>query len=128
AAALRCQAVLEAVRGRFAPARQILNSARATLEELGLSAELHQLTNYAGMIELLAGDPAAAEPHFRAARDGFTALGVDAGAAQAAALLARALVDQGRDQEAIEQTRFAEQHAGGYLKTTITWLGARAEA
>jgi tetratricopeptide (TPR) repeat protein len=125
AAALRCQAVLEAVRGRFVPAREILDSARVTLQELGLSTELHELGDYAGMIELLAGDPLAAETHFRAALDGFTTLGVGPGAGQAAALLARALVEQGRDAEAIEHTRFAEEHAGGYLKTIITLLGRR---
>jgi ketosteroid isomerase-like protein len=128
AIALRCQAVLEAVRGRFDPARAILETARVTLHELGLSWELQELAIHAGLVELLAGDPAAASVQLQSARDGFTTLGVDVGAAQAAALLARALVEQDRDDEAIEQTRFAEQHAGGDLKTTIAWCGARAEA
>jgi ketosteroid isomerase-like protein/tetratricopeptide (TPR) repeat protein len=128
AIALRCQAVLEAVRGRYDPARAVLATARTTLHELGLSWELHELAIHAGIVELLAGDPAAAEAELRAARDGFTALGVDVRAAQAAALLARALVELGRDDDAIEHTRYAEQHAGGDLKTTIIWCGARAEA
>jgi class 3 adenylate cyclase/ketosteroid isomerase-like protein/tetratricopeptide (TPR) repeat protein len=127
AVALRCQAVLEAMRGRAASAREILASGRATLEELGLSLELHELGLHLGIVELLAGEPAEAERHLIAARDGLFDLGAGVGAAQAAALLARALIEQGRDDEAIEQSRLAEDHAGGDLKTTITWCGARAQ-
>ncbi len=128
AVALRCQAVLEAMRGRADAAREILAGGRATLEELGLTLELHELAMHAGIVELLAGQPAEASELLRIARDGFAALGVSVSAAQAAALLARALVEQGRDEDALDETEYAEQHAGGDLKTTITWLGARAEA
>ncbi len=129
AIALRCQAVLEAMRGRFEAAREIVGSGRATLEELGLAFELHETAVHAGIVELLADDPAAAAIHLRAARSGFETLGVASGAAQAAALLARALVDQGgHDEQALEQTHFAEEHGGEDLKTTITWASARAEA
>ncbi len=129
AVALRCQAVLEAMRGRAGAAREILAAGRATLQELGLSLELNETAMHAGIVELLNGVPAAAVEHLRAAREGFEALGVAAGAAQAAALLARALVEQGDDDaEALEQTRVAEQHGGEDLKTTITWCSARAEA
>jgi class 3 adenylate cyclase/ketosteroid isomerase-like protein len=129
AMALRCQAVLEAMRGRPEAARDILSAGRVTLEELGLTLELHELSMHDGMVELLADDPFAAEGHLRGAREGFEALGVAAGAAQAAALLARALLEQtGRDQEVVSQTTLAEAHGGEDLKTTITWLSARAEA
>ncbi len=128
AVALRCQAVLEAMRGRADAARDILAAGRTTLEELGLTLELQELSVHAGIVELLAGRPDAAEALLRPARDGFATLGVSVSAAQAAALLARALVDQGRDEEAIAETEFAEQRAGGDLKTTITWCGVRAEA
>jgi len=129
AMALRCQAVLEAMRGRPEAAREILSAGRVTLEELGLTLELHELSMHDGMVELLADDPFAAEGHLRGAREGFEALGVAARAAQAAALLARALLEQtGRDEEAVSQTLLAEAHGGEDLKTTITWLSARAEA
>ncbi|MFZ0042545.1 MAG: AAA family ATPase, partial [Solirubrobacteraceae bacterium] len=129
AIALRCQAVLEAMRGRADAAREIIAAGRATLEELGLAYELHETAVHAGIVELLDGSPAAAAAHLRAARDGFQALGVSSGAAQAAALLARALVEEGgNDDEALEQTRFAEQHGGEDLKTAITWMSARAQA
>jgi class 3 adenylate cyclase/ketosteroid isomerase-like protein/predicted ester cyclase len=128
AVALRCQAVLEAMRGRPEAAREILDAGRTTLEELGLTLELHELALHAGIVELLAVDAGAAETLLRGAREGFASLGVAVGAAQAAALLARALVEQGRDSEAIAETEFAEEWAGGDLKTTITWCGVRAEA
>jgi tetratricopeptide (TPR) repeat protein len=127
AVALRCQAVLEAMRGRTAAARDILDAGRATFEELGLSLELHETAVHAGIVELLAGDPEEAEALLRGALEGFIGLGVTAGAAQAAAILGRALVEQGKDAEALEQTRLAEAQAGDDLKTTITWLGVRAE-
>ena len=126
--ALRCQAVLEAMRGRADAGRAILRDGRAALEELGLTLELHELDTYAGTVELLAGDPAAAEERLRAARDGFAALGVDTGAAQAAALLARAVLESGRDDEALALTEFAERRGGEDLKTAIAWRGVRAEA
>ena len=129
AIALRCQAVLEAMRGRAEAAREILAAGRTTLEELGLTLELQETAVHAGIVELLAGDPLAAARHLRGAREGFEALGVVSGAAQAAALLARALLEQdGTDEEALSQTLFAEQHGGEDLKTTITWSSARAEA
>jgi class 3 adenylate cyclase/ketosteroid isomerase-like protein len=129
AIALRCQAVLEAMRGRAEAAREILAVCRATLEELGLALELHETAVHAGIVELLADEPGAACDHLRTARAGFEALGVAPGAAQAAALLAGALVEQGgHDEAALEETRFAERHGGEDLKTTITWLSARAEA
>ncbi len=126
--ALRCQAVLEAMRGRSDAAREILAGGRATLEELGLTFELHELGMHAGIVELLDGKPGDAEGLLRAARDGFATLGASVSAAASAALLARALADQRRDDEAIAETEYAEEHAGGDLKTTITWLGVRAEA
>jgi class 3 adenylate cyclase/tetratricopeptide (TPR) repeat protein len=128
AAALRYQAVLEAMRGRPEAARGILSGCRAVLEELGLTLELHETAVHAGMVEILAGDPSAAERWLRAARDGFAALGVDRGAAWASALLARALVDQGRDEEALAATVVAEGRGGGDRRTTIVWLCARARA
>jgi class 3 adenylate cyclase/tetratricopeptide (TPR) repeat protein len=128
AAALRCQAVLEAMRGRDEAARGILSGCRAVLEELGLTLELHETATHAGMVELLAGEPAEAERWLRTARDGYAALGVDRGAAWASALLARALVDQGRDEEALAASGVAEERGGEDLRTTIAWLCARARA
>jgi ketosteroid isomerase-like protein len=124
--ALRCQAVLEAMRGRFEPARKILAAGWGMMQDLGQDLELCELAMHAGIIELLAGDPAAAAPHLLRARDGFAALGIGVSAARAAALLARALVEQGDDEAALEATRYAEQRAGGELKATVSWCAVRA--
>jgi class 3 adenylate cyclase/tetratricopeptide (TPR) repeat protein len=125
---LRCQAVLEAMRGRTDAARELLADARANLEELGLTVELHEMAIDASLVELLSGDAFSAEALLRRALDGFTALGLTHGAAQAAALLARALIEQGRDEEAEEQATFAQRHASDDLKTTIAACGAQAQA
>ncbi len=131
ALALRCQAVLEAMRGRVDAAREILAGARATLEELGLTLELHETQVYAGTVELLADDPAAAVAHLRVALAGFQSLGADTAAAYAAAQLARALAAlEGiaeRD-EAIAQAEFAQEHGGEDLRTAIVAASACAEA
>jgi tetratricopeptide (TPR) repeat protein len=127
ALALRCQAVLEAMRGRTDATRNILNRCRATLEELGLGLELVETAHYTGIVELIAGEHQAAEQQLRGAYEGFTARGLGVGAAAAAARLARALLAQDRDTEAEELTRFSEAHAGEQLQPTIIWLGVRAQ-
>ncbi len=127
AGALSCQAVLEAMRGRADAARSMLDGSRATFEELGLGLELLENEVHAGIVELLDGDAAAAEPRLRAAYEGFAALGAGAGTERASALLARALLDQDRDDEADELTRISEERGGEDLKATIAWCGARAE-
>ena len=66
ATSMRCQAVLEALRGRFDVSRSMLASARASLEELGLRHGLLETEYLAGVVELVAGDPAAAIEPLRA--------------------------------------------------------------
>ena len=104
AAALSCQAVLEAMRGRADAARAMLDGCRATFEELGLGFELLENEVHAGIVELLDGEAAAAEARLRSAYEGFASLGAGTGTERAAALLARTLLDQGRDDEADELT------------------------
>jgi class 3 adenylate cyclase/ketosteroid isomerase-like protein len=128
ATALRCQAVLEALRGRDDAARRMLAAARTSLEELGLRSGLLETDLFAGIIDLLAGDPIGAEADLRAAYEGFRELGVDTDAAQSAALLARALLGQGRDDEALALTEESERRGGEDLKTAIAWRSARAQA
>jgi class 3 adenylate cyclase/tetratricopeptide (TPR) repeat protein len=127
AASNRCQAVLESLRGRFDVSRSMLASARAALEELGLRHGIAQTELYAGMVELIAGDPHAAIPPLRAAYEGLGTLGVGADAGQAAALLALALLAEGAVDEAERMATASEQLAGQNLKTAIGWRVARAE-
>ncbi len=128
ATALRCQAVLEALRGRDDAARRMLAAARASLEELGLRTGLLEADLFAGLVDLLANDPIGAEAHLRRAHAGFRELGVGVDAAQTAALLARALLAQGRDAEAEALTIESENLGGEDLKTAIAWRATRAEA
>ncbi|MBV8862783.1 MAG: AAA family ATPase, partial [Mycobacterium sp.] len=67
ATSTRCQAVLEAFRGRAAAARRMIDSARRTVTELGLRHALLEIEQFAGIVELVVDDPAAAEPHLRLA-------------------------------------------------------------
>lgn len=128
AVALRAQGVLEAFRGRFDAARRLVGASRRTLEELGLRHGILQTDFFAGLVELAADDARAAEAHLRTAYEGFRALGVGVDTAQAAALLARACLAQGRDDEALELTQESERLGGHDLKTAIAWRAVRAEA
>ncbi len=127
AASNRCQAVLESLRGRFDVSRSMLTSARTALEELGLRHGIAQTELYAGMVEMIAGNPHAAIEPLRAAYAGLGTLGVGADAGQAAALLSIALLAEGDVDEAELMAAESEALAGQNLKTAIGWRVARAE-
>jgi class 3 adenylate cyclase/tetratricopeptide (TPR) repeat protein len=128
AVALRCQAILEALRGRTDAARRMVASSRHMVEELGITHRILAADVFAGLIELLDGDAAAAERCLRSAYDGLRAHGLGIDAAQAAALLGRALLAQGRAGEAEALSRESEALAGDDLQSAIAWRGVRAEA
>ena len=123
--ALRCQAVLEAMRDRADAARRMLDNARTTFTDLGHRWGLLEAATDAGVVELLAGNPAEAEHHLRQAVDGFHALGARTRGAQAVALLAKTLLDLGRIDEAA--TLADPTLAGDDLKASIGLLGVAAE-
>ncbi|MEL7158148.1 MAG: hypothetical protein AAFN30_16335, partial [Actinomycetota bacterium] len=127
AVSTRCQAVLEALRGRTDQARELLSQARATAEELGLRQSLYETELYAGFVELLADEPVAAEPYLRAARSGLGQLGIGADAGQASAHLARALLRQDRLGEAETLATEAVEQAGQNLQTVIAAGAVAAE-
>lgn len=127
ATSLRCLAVLELLRGRPDKARLMLADARKVVAELGLRHGLMETELFAGIIELMVGDAVAAEPHFRVALEGLDSLGVGADAGQAAALLARSVLAQGRLDEADMYATKSEHIAGHNLKTAIAWRSVRAE-
>jgi len=128
AVALRCQAVLEALRGRSEAARRMIASSRRMVEELGIMHRVLEADMFAGLIELLENDPASAERSLRTAYTGLRDHGLAIDAAQAAALLGRALLalDRASDAEAI--SRESETLAGDDLQAAIAWRGVRAEA
>ncbi|HTI78683.1 MAG TPA: AAA family ATPase, partial [Mycobacterium sp.] len=127
ATSLRCLAVLEMLRGRPDKARAMLADARQVVADLGLRHGLMETELFAGIIESMEGDLVAAEPHFRTALEGLDALGVGADAGQAAALLARSVLAQGRVDEADRYATESEHLAGRNLKTAIAWRAVRAE-
>src|SRR6201999_73347 len=113
-------------RGRAAAARRMIDSARRMVTELGLRHALLEVEQFAGIAELVADDPAAAETHFRLAYNGFRRMGLDADTAETAALLGRTCLVLGREAEADELCTESEQLAGNALKASIAWRTLRA--
>lgn len=128
AVALRCQAVLEALRGRAEAARRMIAASRKLVEELGITQRLLEAEVATGLIELLEGDAVAAERALHPAYDGLRRQGLGIDAAQAAALLGRAILAQDRAAEAEALSHESELLAGDDLKAAIAWRGVRAEA
>ncbi|CQD16814.1 putative ATPase [Mycobacterium lentiflavum] len=126
ATSTRCQAVLEAFRGRAAAARRMIDSARRTVTELGLRHARLEVEQFAGIVELIVNEPAAAEPHLRKAYNGFRRMGLDADTAETAALLGRACLTLDRVAEADELCTESERLAGHALKASMGWRTLRA--
>ncbi|OBG13160.1 regulator [Mycolicibacterium celeriflavum] len=127
ATSTRCQGVLDAFRGRAAAGRQLIDSARRSLTELGMRHALLEVDQFAGIVELVADDPAAAETPLRRAYNGFRRMGLDADTAETAALLARACLALDRDDDADELCAESERLSGHALKASITWRTVRAQ-
>ena len=127
APALRALASVRAMQGRFDEARQLAARSRAILEDLGLRLRATWVSETTGTIEMLAGDIVAAE---RELRDGFDAaaeVGEQGFQATVAALLAHALLDQGRVEEADRLVSLTETTAADDdLASQVLWRGARA--
>lgn len=127
ATSIRCQGMLEALRGKFDSARDKFEISRTTARDLGLRHGLYETELFEGFVELLAGNPVAAEPHLTLARAGLGALGIGADAGQAGALLARSVLQQGRVHEADELAIDALASAGQNLQTAIASRSVLAE-
>jgi class 3 adenylate cyclase/predicted ATPase len=118
---------LEAMRGHFELARDLYLQCRAVGEEFGVGPVLAALPNYSGPIELLAGDPKAAERELRAGGRALEELGETSVLSTSAALLARTLERMGQLDEAEEQTVLSERIASrDDLASQTTWRGVRA--
>lgn len=98
---LRTRAHLEAMRGHFDTARELISRAKTMAKELGFEGLLAGgVLRSAGEIELLAGDPAAAERELRTACEMLERRRDWGHFASVAPLLADALSAQGRGDEA----------------------------
>jgi class 3 adenylate cyclase/tetratricopeptide (TPR) repeat protein len=127
ATSLRCQAVLEAFRGRIDAARRLVTSAHEMLMELGLVHGLLEADMFAAIVEIISGDVEAADERLRHAYDGLRQLGAEADAARAGALLARVEMERGNLEEAERLARQTEDLAGDDLQAGILWRRVTAE-
>jgi predicted ATPase/class 3 adenylate cyclase len=126
AAILRELACLNAVVGRFSLARELIATSTATYADLGLSLYMAS-SEHEAVVELLAGNPAAAEKSARAAYRALEEMGERAFRSTMAATLALVILEQDRDEEAEALTEVSAQlGAAGDLLTQIRWRRARA--
>jgi class 3 adenylate cyclase/tetratricopeptide (TPR) repeat protein len=111
--ALFSAANLEGMRGNYDEARRLIADARSMLEEIALTVWLAgPLAEMSGLIELWAGDVAAAERELAWGVRTLQQIGELAWLPTLAGLLAEALYEQGRDDEAEEALQLAEETAG----------------
>jgi class 3 adenylate cyclase/predicted ATPase len=122
---LRPLAALEAMLGRFDESRRLLADAKETLVAFPVS--LDAASHPEAYVAMLADDPAEAERCLRADYEKLARMGEKGYLSTTAALLARAVEAQGRDEEAYELTEVAEQTAASDdVSTQIVWRGVRA--
>jgi predicted ATPase len=126
AAILRHLAGLHAMLGRFDLARRLLATSNAAYADLGLTLNAATSQNEA-VIELLAGNPAAAEESLRTGCRALEEMGERMFLPTTAAFLARAILEQGRDPEAEELADLSARLAGPTdLLSQVLWRGVRA--
>jgi tetratricopeptide (TPR) repeat protein len=129
AAALRALAGLHAMEGRFEEAWACVERDGAILRDLGLKVVVGSSTELAGIVGLLAGDAVAAESHLRLGFAVLDEMGDRSGLSTNAAILAEAVLAQGRDEEALELTVQSERAAAAEdLPVQVQWRGPRAKA
>jgi class 3 adenylate cyclase/tetratricopeptide (TPR) repeat protein len=120
-------AQLRAMNGDFENARSMYHRARSMLDDLGHSVRTAQSSIDLASIELLAGDPAAAESAMRVDYETVVRMGTTYFLSSMAAILARAVRAQGRDQEAFDLTRTAEAAAADDdVEAQVLWRCIRA--
>jgi ATP/maltotriose-dependent transcriptional regulator MalT len=128
AMATRQLAQLHAMQGDFAEARERYRTSRHTLEDLGWAFDAAIVSLDSGPIELLAGDPAAAEAELHRDYEALRTMGDRNFVALTAALLAEALYRQGRIDEAEEPAAYAEEVASSDdLGAQVLWRTVRAK-
>lgn len=129
AAALQAFAVLQALNGEFDRARELVGSSRAISRDLGQFVSVAATAIDEGIVELLAGDFAAAE---RVLREGYAALellGEKGYFSTLATLMAESVAAQGRIAEARELARAAAAAAtADDVVSQVGWRATEARA
>jgi len=127
--ALFSQAVFEAGLGRFGEARQLLGRARGLLQEVALTVWMAgPLAQLSGWVELLAGDPVAAERELRWGYEQLRGIGEVSWLSTVVAILAEAVYAQGRYREAGRFTQVSEESAGiEDVYSHVLWRSVRGK-
>lgn len=118
---------LQGMRGRFEQARMMIATSRATLSDLGQTLYMAASTQEAGMVEMLAGDMEAAEREFRSGVEALEEMEEGAYLGDSAALLAKALYELGRYDDAEHFTQVSETAAGDVTTLKPDWGPTRAK-
>jgi class 3 adenylate cyclase/tetratricopeptide (TPR) repeat protein len=125
---LAALAHLRAMVGDFDRARDDYRRGRAILEELGLRFDASTMSIDSGPIELLAGDPAAAEAELRQDYEALDAIGERNYISTIAGLLAETLYRQRRFEEAEQYARVCEDVAApSDVYSQYLWRGIRGK-
>jgi class 3 adenylate cyclase/tetratricopeptide (TPR) repeat protein len=119
---------LRAMKGEFDDARRGYSTAQRMLDELGRSVVAASTSIDAGQVEMLAGDPAAAEALLRGDYDELGEIGEQFVRSTVAALLARSLLLQGRTEEAGRIARTVQELAAADdIDAQVSWRVTLAE-
>ena len=119
---------LEAMRGDFGLARELLGEGLDTIAELGFALRAAMSTQEAFYVEMLAGDVGAAEQIAREAYSTLERMGERGYRSSAAALLAHALSARGELDEAERFSRTSEEAtAPDDAFSHVLWRSARAK-
>jgi class 3 adenylate cyclase/tetratricopeptide (TPR) repeat protein len=126
--ALGSLARLYALAGDFSAARTAYRDARRTLEELGPNVSAASLSLDSHAVELLAGDPVAAERELRRDYETLERMGEAYLRSTVAGLLAQALYAEGRFEEASSMCSVTEaQAAEDDAQSQALWRAVRAK-
>jgi class 3 adenylate cyclase/tetratricopeptide (TPR) repeat protein len=122
------RALLTANLGRFDEARGMIAEAWSLCRDVGFTLwEAGPVTQAAGIVELLAGDAAAAETVLQTGADKLREMGEAGWLSTALAWLAEAVYLQGRADQAYQHSEESEQLAGrGDVFSRVLWRSVRA--
>jgi class 3 adenylate cyclase/tetratricopeptide (TPR) repeat protein len=121
------KALLEAMHGELERARELMTSAKQTLSDLGLRVSLMEATESGALVEMLAGDPAAAEAGAAAAHDIAVEMGDTQHVQDIASLRAQIAYAMKRYDEAERLSEIAERAAGNEATEKADWGPVRAK-
>src|SRR6266540_4010911 len=127
-AAMRALGALRAMQGDFDRGRAFLIEQRAMLEDLGLTMTAASTAETFGFVELLADRPDAAERELLVGARELERAGETSNLSNIFAMLAQAVLAQGRVDEAFRYTQLSERaSAEEDLSSQVQWRAARAK-